>query len=332
MNNIVKFKYQEIKDFLISKSISINSKVDNDFIFNNLSSINNSNPYSITFFNNNNYIDSLSKTKASACLIEDKYKKLLSSDCIAIVVDDPYEAFAQLTNLFEFKTDHLKKFISDTAILHNDNSLSSNISIHNFVIIKESVKIQENCIIYDNSVIGPNVSLGKNTIIKPNCTISNSIIGNDCVIQSGCIIGDSGFGFTLKNKTEIKHIGNVVIGNNTQIGSNTTIDRATLDSTILGNNVRIDNLVQIAHNVNVGDQTVIAAQTGIAGGAKIGNNCIIGGQAGIAGHISVGNNVTIAAKSGVTKNIKNNSIIAGFPAIDIREWKKNIIRQNKKND
>ena len=143
-------------------------------------------------------------------------------------------------------------------------------------------------------------------------------------------IGEKGFGFTPDNKIEIKHIGNVIVGNNVEIGSNSTIDQATIHSTTISDHVRIDNLVQIAHNVYIGKNTIIAAQTGIAGSTHVGNNCLIGGQVGIAGHLIIEDNVTIAAKSGVTKNIKKNSIIAGFPAVDIKIWKKNIINQYRK--
>ena len=164
-----------------------------------------------------------------------------------------------------------------------------------------------------------------------NCVISNSSIGENCLIKPGAKIGEKGFGFTPDSKIEIRHIGNVILGNNVEIGSNTTIDQAALHSTIISDNVRIDNLVQIAHNVCIGQNTIIAAQTGIAGSTKIGKNCLIGGQVGIAaGHLIIEDNVTIAAKSGVTKNIKKNSIIAGFPAVDIKIWKKNIINQYRK--
>jgi UDP-3-O-[3-hydroxymyristoyl] glucosamine N-acyltransferase len=182
---------------------------------------------------------------------------------------------------------------------------------------------------HDNISIGPKVKIGKNSIIESGCIVSNCVIGDNCYIQSGSVIGDKGFGFTYKSKVSIQHIGNVLIGNNVHIGSNTTIDRAALDSTIIANNVRIDNLVQVAHGVSIGENTIIAAQSGIAGSSIIGNNCIIGGQAGISGHLIIGSNVTIAAKSGVTKNIQNNSIVAGFPAIDIKKWKKMIIKNHK---
>ena len=150
----------------------------------------------------------------------------------------------------------------------------------------------------------------------------------NCIIKSGARIGGTGFGFEMKTKQKIKHSGNVLIGKNSSIGSNTTIDRAVFDSTSIGAFSNIDNLVQIAHNVIIGDFAVIAAQVGIAGSTQIGNYVKIGGQAGISGHLVIGDNVTIAGKSGVTKNISNNAIIAGFPAKDIKLWKKEIIRNN----
>tara|TARA_B100000575_G_C22692715_1_gene419798 strand:+ start:47 stop:514 length:468 start_codon:yes stop_codon:yes gene_type:complete len=152
----------------------------------------------------------------------------------------------------------------------------------------------------------------------------------ECVIKSGARIGGTGFGFEMKTKQKINHSGNVIIGKNSSIGSNTTIDRAVFDSTIVGEYSNLDNLVQIAHNVTIGSYAIIAAQVGIAGSTSIGNNVKIGGQAGIAGHLVIGDNVTIAAKSGVTKNINNNEIIAGFPAKDINLWKKEIIRNSLK--
>ena len=153
---------------------------------------------------------------------------------------------------------------------------------------------------------------------------------DNCIIKAGSRIGGTGFGFEMKTKQKIYHSGNVIIGKNSSIGSNTTIDRAVFDSTIIGDYSNIDNLVQIAHNVIIGDFAVIAAQVGIAGSTNIGKYVKIGGQAGISGHLVIGDNVTIAAKSGVTKNIDNNKIVAGFPAKDINLWKKEVIRSSLK--
>ena len=202
--------------------------------------------------------------------------------------------------------------------------------INPFCVIHENTEIFENVYIGSNSSIGPNVIINKNVVIHDNVTISNSIIMENCVIKSGARIGGTGFGFEMKTKQKINHTGNVIIGKNSSIGSNTTIDRAVFDSTIIGEFSNIDNLVQIAHNVTIGDFAVIAAQVGIAGSTQIGKNIKIGGQAGISGHLVIGDNVTIAGKSGVTKNIPDNKIVAGFPAKDINLWKKEIIRNSLK--
>tara|TARA_B110000116_G_scaffold269523_1_gene285670 strand:- start:817 stop:1794 length:978 start_codon:yes stop_codon:yes gene_type:complete len=325
----MKIKLSKIKEYLNSKLINIDTNISSDYEFNNLSSISNSINGDITFYHNYNYKNDLKNTKASACLIKEDDKLLLPKNCEPILVANPYESFAHLTHIFnEFTQTNF--IISKNAIIDDSLELENDTSIGNFVVIKNNTYIGDKSIIFDNSVIGPNVKIGRNTCIYPNCHISNSVIGNNCVIQSGTVIGDSGFGFLSNDKTEIKHVGNVIIGNNTYIGSNVTIDKATLDSTIIGNNVRIDNLVQIAHNVQIGNNTIIASQSGVAGGSIIGSDCKLAGQVGVSGHLTIGDNVTIAGKSGVTKNINSNAIIAGFPAIDINDWKKSIIKQYKK--
>ena len=322
------YKFSEIKSFLESKSIKIESKISNDEVFSGLGSLNLCNEKDISFFNKEKFSYLLPSTKARGCFINKVNSNLLPKSCIPIIVEDPYLAYAYVTNLFYPKAKSsglIQKFTN----IHPETILGKNVQIDNFVTIKKKSKIDNNCILLNNAVIGPNVELGSNTIIMPHSVISHAIIGKNCTIQSGSIIGGKGFGFTPKIKVEIKHIGNVVVGNFVDIGSNTTIDRATIDSTVIEDNVRIDNLVQIAHNVKIGKNSIIAAQTGIAGSTEIGNNCIMGGQVGIAGHLKIGNNVTIAAKSGVTKNIEDGAVIAGFPALDIKTWKRNIINQYK---
>jgi len=330
-NKFLKIKYKIIVEFLDSKHINCKSDLNDNFILYGLGSVINAEIDYITFFSNSKYTLDLKKTKASACLIKDEDVFLLPESCHPIIVDNPYKTFAYLTNLFSPPMKS-KKFISNQSSIDSSFKFGKNTQIGDFVSIKENTQIGDNCIILDNSSLGPNVFIESDTIIYPNNSISNTIIGSFSVIQSGCSIGDPGFGFVSDDKIIIQHIGNVIIGSNTNIGSNCTIDRGTIDSTIIGNKVRIDNLVHIAHNVKVGDETIIAGQTGVAGGTQIGNNCIIGGQVGINGHITIGNKVTIAAKSGVTKSVANNLIIAGFPAIDIRKWRKIIINQIRKID
>ena len=318
-----------LKKYLNSFSIEISGPIFDDTLIEKLSSIYFSKKNHMTFYNNPKLVDSLKKTKASFCLIQKDNIELLPKNCLPLIVDDPYLAYAYTTNLFYPKKKSNNK-ISILSNLNINSQISKNVQINNFTTIHANTSIDDNVIILENCSIGPNVIIGKNTIIKSGCVISNTIIGDNCLVQSGSILGDQGFGFTTDDKVEIIHLGNIIIGNNVQIGSNTTIDRATLDSTIIGDNVRIDNLVQIAHNVIINKNTIIAAQTGIAGSAKVGSNCKIGGQVGISGHINIGDNVIIAAKSGVTKNIKNNSVIAGFPATDINVWKRSIIKLQKK--
>ena len=325
-----KIKYKEIKDLLNKNSLEIISNISDDEIFSSVKTISNASDKDLSFFSNQRYLDSLKNIKAKACLIENKYKEYLPKNCEPIIVKDPYLALALISNLQSEDSFKSNGILSKNAIVNSQSNLHKNVQINPFCVIHEDTEIFENVYIGANSSIGPNVKINKNVVIHDNVTISNSIIMENCVIQSGARIGGTGFGFEMKTKQKINHTGNVIIGKNSSIGSNTTIDRAVFDSTIIGEFSNIDNLVQIAHNVTIGDFAIIAAQVGIAGSTQIGKNIKIGGQAGIAGHLVIGDNVTIAAKSGVTKNIPDNNVVAGFPAKDINLWKKEVIRNSLK--
>ena len=198
--------------------------------------------------------------------------------------------------------------------------------------ISKYSNIHKSAIIGKNNVISRGVEIGKNSIIKNNVVIKNSILGNNVIICDNTSVGTSGFGFDFNNRGSLNlnpQIGIAILDDNVHIGSSCTIDRGKIDYTYIGKNTMIDNMVHIAHNVIIGNNGCIAAQTGISGSVKIGDNVTIGGQVGFAGHLTIGENVIIAAKSGVTKNIEDNSVVAGFPAIDMKEWKKNIVRQRK---
>ena len=328
MKNTNKITYFDIKNILFSNNINpISSLKDEDF-FTSLNSLSSANENELTFFNDTSQLNILEKTKAKACLINESFQKYLPTLTKPIIVDNTYNSFAILSNLFSFNKKS-NGIISEYSFINNNSTLKTNVQIDRFVDIGENCKIDENVIIQSNCKIGPNVFIGEGSIIFSNSSLQDCIIGSNCVIKSGAVIGGTGFGFDPKSKERIKHIGNVVIGDNCNIGSNTTIDRAVFDSTIIAKNSFIDNLVQIAHNVCIGEEVIIAAQSGIAGSTTIGDNVVIGGQVGIAGHITIGDNVKIAAKSGVTKNIKNNSIVAGFPAVDIKRWKISNIKFNK---
>ena len=198
--------------------------------------------------------------------------------------------------------------------------------------ISKYSNIHKSAIIGKNNVISRGVEIGKDSIIKNNVVIKNSILGNNVIICDNTSVGTSGFGFDFNNRGSLNlnpQLGIAILDDNVHIGSSCTVDRGKIDYTYIGKNTMIDNMVHIAHNVIIGNNGCIAAQTGISGSVKIGDNVTIGGQVGFAGHLTIGENVIIAAKSGVTKNIKDNSVVAGFPAIDMKEWKKNIVRQRK---
>ena len=325
MNNI---KFIEIVEFLESRSIAFNSKLSKNTIFASIKTISNSSSDDLSFFTNIRYLNDLKNLKAKACIIESKYITYLPKNCVPIIVEDPYLVLALISNIFNNESFKSNGTLSKLSEISPKSKIHQNVQINSFTTVSDNTEIYENVYIGSNSSIGPNVIIHKNVVIHDNVSISNSIIMENCIIKSGARIGGTGFGFEMKTKQKINHSGNVVIGKNSSIGSNTTIDRAVFDSTSVGEFSNIDNLVQIAHNVNIGNYAVIAAQVGIAGSTKIGNYVTIGGQAGISGHLKIGDNVTIAGKSGVTKNIADNSIIAGFPAKDIKLWKKEIIRNS----
>ena len=214
-------------------------------------------------------------------------------------------------------------FISESASYGDDIYLGA------FSYIGDNVTIGNNVKIYPSSYIGDNVTIGDNVVVFSGVKIySECVIGNNCFINSGAIIGADGFGFTPNEKGEyhkVPQTGNVVLEDNVDIGAATTIDRATLGSTVIRKGVKLDNQIQIAHNVEIGKNTVIAAQTGIAGSTKIGENCQIGGQVGIVGHITIGNNVKIQAQSGIGRHVKNNEVLQGSPAITYGDYNKSYV-------
>ena len=282
----------------------------------------------ITFLSNTKYLPWLYKTKASVVIIDSDLKYDEKKTGNTILVDNAYSSFNELLNKFA------KNKLKYTGIHKNCSidpsvKLGNNVSVGQFSVIGPNCEIGDNVIIMDNISIQENVKVGNNCILFAGTRIyDNSILGINCILHSNCVIGSDGFGFAPnKNGEYIKtpQIGNVVIGNNVEIGSNSSIDRATLGSTLINDGVKIDNLVQIAHNVIVGKNTVIAGQSGIAGSTKIGENCQIGGQVGVAGHIQIGNNVKIDGGTGVYSNVDDNSILRGTPAIDINKFNRSYV-------
>ena len=286
----------------------------------------------ITFFHNAKYAEALSKTNAYACVITKQHEHLVPEDTIALVVEEPYYAHALLLKEFySIKYASNQGYISPRASISQTATIEEGCYISDYVTILDDVVIKKGTFIGSNVTILPGVEIGENSHIESNVTIGFAIIGRSAYIKSGARIGQQGFGFHVgKNGvTDVLQIGKVLIGDDVQIGANCTIDRGSMNDTIIGSHCRIDNLVHVAHNVEIGEYCVIAAQTGIAGSSKIGSRCFLGGQVGISGHLSIGDNVTIAAQSGVMRNIDSGKKVAGSPATDILSWHRQTITLQK---
>ena len=282
----------------------------------------------LTFLANPKYTQYIYSTKASITIVNKDFDPENDLNTTLIKVDDAYKSFSKLLEYYnQIKMD--KTGIEQPSFISESSSYGENLYIGAFSYVGDNVNIGSNVKIYPNSYIGDNVSIGNNVLLFSGVKIySECIIGNNCVINSGVIIGADGFGFVPNEKGEYKKVpqtGNVVLEDNVDVGAATTIDRATLGSTIIRKGVKLDNQIQIAHNVEIGKNTVIAAQTGIAGSTKIGENCQIGGQVGFAGHLTIGNNVKIQAQSGIGRNIKDNEILQGSPAFSYGDWNKSYV-------
>ena len=282
----------------------------------------------LTFLSNPKYNPYLYTTKASVTIVNKSFELEHEVATTLIKVDNAYKAFSKLLEFYnQVKNNKLGReqphFISDSA------EIGENEYIGAFSYIGENVKIGDNVKIYPNTYIGDNVKIGNNCVLFAGVKIySETVIGNNCNFYSGVIIGSDGFGYAPNENGEYNKVpqtGNVIIEDNVDIGAGTTIDRATLGSTIIRKGVKLDNQIQIAHNVEIGKNTVIASQCGIAGSTKIGENCIIGGQVGFAGHIKVGNNVKIQGQSGVAKNLKDGETVQGTPAMNYSDYYKSYV-------
>tara|TARA_B100000902_G_C27238993_1_gene878965 strand:+ start:356 stop:1363 length:1008 start_codon:yes stop_codon:yes gene_type:complete len=283
---------------------------------------------SLTFLANPKYTEYIYSTNASATIVSNDFEPTEKISTTLIKVKDPYSSFTNILELFN-KQKIKKTGISSKSEIHESSSIPNSTYIGSFTTIGKNSVIGENCILEDQVFIGENVKIGKDCKVYPGTKILNdTIIGNNCIIHSSCSIGSDGFGFAPNDDGTYKKIpqtGNVVIGDNVEIGSNSTIDRATIGSTIINDGVKLDNQIQIAHNVEIGENTAIAAQSGIAGSTKIGKNCMIGGQVGIIGHLKIGDNVKIQAQAGVTSDVDDNSRITGTPAISYMNYNKSYV-------
>ncbi|SDH11605.1 UDP-3-O-[3-hydroxymyristoyl] glucosamine N-acyltransferase [Flavobacterium omnivorum] len=283
---------------------------------------------SLTFLSNPKYLNYIYSTKASVTIVNDSFVPESPVTTTLIKVPDAYGAFSKLLEFYN-QVKLNKSGIEQPSFLSQSAKYGDNLYLGSFSYVGQNVVLGENVKIYPNCFLGDNVTVGDNVVLFAGAKIySETVIGNNCTIHSGAIIGSDGFGFAPNpdgTYTKIPQIGNVIIEDNVDIGSCTTIDRATMGSTIIRKGVKLDNQIQIAHNVEIGENTVIAAQTGVAGSTKIGKNGLIGGQVGISGHLTIGNNVRIQAQAGVGRNIKDNEILQGSPAFGYNDFSKSYV-------
>ncbi len=278
----------------------------------------------ITFLANPKYEEFAYTTTASVLLVNRSFEPKKQIGATLIRVDDVYSALSTLLENFGGQLD-MNGGVSEYASVSNSAELGEGVAVGMFSIIEADVKIGAGSRIAAQVFIGKNVQLGKNVTVYPGARIlHDSVIGDNCTIHPNVVIGSDGFGFAPQDNGTYKKIpqtGNVVVENDVEIGANTVIDRATMGSTIIRSGVKLDNLIQVAHNVEIGENTVVAAQTGIAGSTKIGKNCRIGGQVGFVGHLNIADGTQIQAQSGIASHVKEpNTALFGYPAIGYRDY------------
>jgi UDP-3-O-[3-hydroxymyristoyl] glucosamine N-acyltransferase len=310
----------------------------NGILITNFSTLKDAVPNSISFYNDNKFKQDLIDTKAGIVILKKNVSENFKGE--AIFVDDPYLAYAKISTLINKKI-HIP-FVHKNSIVYEGTTIHKSVTLHAFCVVGSNCNIGKNTIIEGNSFVGNNVIIGENVIIHSNVTIESGVsIGNNCEIFSGARIGSDGFGYAKdRNKSWVKipQIGSVVIGNNVDIGSNSTIDRGAIDNTIICDGVKIDNQVQIGHNCIIGENTIIAGCAGIAGSTKIGKNCMIGGATMIKGHLVIADDTIISGGTGIGKNIEESGkrFTNVFPYnIEHKDWLRianNLKKIGKKND
>ena len=279
-------------------------------------------PGAISFLSNSKYINYVYETESSIVLIDEALKLEKEVKCTLIRVKSAYDAVAKLLQLYESMKPK-KKGISSLAFIDPTAKVGENWYIGPFVAIAANAVIGDGCVIHPHVTIGENVTVGEDTEIYSNAVIYHGCkVGENCILHAGCVIGADGFGFapTEKGYEKIPQIGIVTIEDNVEIGANTCVDRSTMGSTFVRKGVKLDNLVQIAHNTDIGSHTVMSSQVGIAGSTKVGEWCMFGGQVGVAGHITIGNKVMLGAQSGVPSSIKDNQQLIGTPPMEMKPY------------
>ncbi len=280
----------------------------------------------LSFLANPKYEKYIYDSQSSIIIVNEDFKPKKELESTLIRVKNAYESFAALLHLYE-QSKPKKSGISKMASISESASLGSNLYIGDFTVVSDHVSIGDDVLLYPHVYVGDNVKIGEGTILHPGVKIYDGCeIGSHCVIHAGAIIGGDGFGFAPNqenNYQKVPQVGKVIIEDHVEVGANTTIDRATMGATILRKGVKLDNLIMIGHNVEVGENTVMAAQTGVSGSTRIGKNCMFGGQVGLIGHITIADGVKIAAQSGIPKSIKEEgAIVQGAPAFEFNYYQR----------
>ena len=276
----------------------------------------------LTFLANPKYEHYIYDTKASVVLVNNSFVPTAPVSATLVRVENAYVALAMLLNMVE-QAKPKKTGISSAAFIAASATVGEGCYVGNFAYIGENVRVGKGCEIYPHAYIGDGVTIGDGCILYPHTTVYHGCkIGSGCILHAGSVVGSDGFGFAPEGEDykKIPQLGNVVLEDNVEIGANTTIDRAVMDSTIIRRGVKLDNLIQIAHNVEVGENTVMAAQVGIAGSTKIGSHCMFGGQVGLAGHLHIADRVMFGAQAGVHSDIKEAKTLLGSPALDAKDY------------
>ena len=317
----MKLTAQEISDLL-------NGQVEGDpgVEVSRVAKIEDGEPGAVSFLANPQYTSYVYSSNASVIIVEKGFIPDQQVKATLVKVESPYSAFARLLEVYN-KTKSKRKGVSSQAYVASSASIGENVYMGPFVYIGENVVVGDNTRIYPGSVVDDNCRIGNDCLICSNVTIyTDCRIGNGVTLHAGVVVGSDGFGFAPQqddNYLKVAQIGNVVIEDQVEIGANTTIDRATMGSTIIRKGVKLDNLIQIAHNAEIDENTVIAALTGVSGSTKVGKNCMIGGQVGLVGHIQIADDVRIGAQAGVSSSIRKKGFTAlGSPAIEYNTYKK----------
>ena len=313
---------------MIARILNGTVEGDPETKLNTVSRIEEGGPGALSFLSNPKYEPYLYTTGSSAVLVKSDFKPSKEVSATLIRVDDPYQALARLLAFYE-QARPAKKGIHPSAVIDEKAAVGRDVFIGACAVISENAVIGDGCSLHPQVYVGENVKIGKNCTLHPGVKVyRDCVIGNDCILHAGAVVGADGFGFapvTDSNFMKIPQIGNVILEDNVEIGSNTCIDRATMGSTLIRKGVKLDNLIQVGHNAEIGENTVIAAQSGLAGSTRVGRNCMFGGQVGLAGHLSIADGVRIGAQSGIMSTVtEKNAVLLGYPTTDSRQFLRSV--------